>query len=503
MSQDHKKTFVMKFGGSSLGGSKEILQSVSIVKKYSGQSKLIVVCSAMGDTTDRLLKAIDHAKKGDLEKARKTISDIRISIEKAIDQTVDDSGLRQQCAEWAKERFDEIDRVLLGISLLRDLSPRSLDYFLSFGEKLSTSIVTAALSSAGLRTRYLTGGEAGIVTDETFGSAEPVLKVTNEKLKASLLPLIDDSVIPVVTGYIAETLEGHEVITLGRGGSDYTATLIAAAIDADEVLLWTDVDGIMSADPRIIHNARILEQISYLEAMEMSAFGAKAMQPRALEPAARKGIPVRIKNTFNPEVPGTLILSTDDAANGVKTGVKAVGSLTNVGVVNISGTSIVGSPGTAVKIFEILKEHGVGILMMSQSVSENNVSLVIRRNELPKIVRALKKDLLMEDPEVSGSSKNASSRENNTKFSKVDYEDDVSIVAVLGRGMIGTPGIAGRVFSTVAKQGINIRMIAQGSSEINISFVIKDKDRNRAVSALHEEFVEKPLEDKPVLVNKA
>ena len=227
------------------------------------------------------------------------------------------------------------------------------------------------------------------------------------------------------------------------------------------------------------------------------------MQPRALEPAARKGIPVRIKNTFNPEVPGTLILSTDSVANGVKTGVKAVGSLTNVGVVSISGTSIVGSPGTAVKIFEILKEHGVGILMMSQSVSENNVSLVIRRNELPKIVRALKKDLLMEDPEVSGSSKNTFGRESNTKFSKVEYEDDVSIVAVLGRGMIGTPGIAGRVFSTVAKQGINIRMIAQGSSEMNISFVIKDKNRNRAVSALHEEFVEKPLEDKPVLINKA
>ena len=295
--------------------------------------------------------------------------------------------------------------------------------------------------------------------------------------------------------------KGHEVITLGRGGSDYTATLIAAAINADEVLLWTDVDGIMSADPRIIDDARILEQISYLEAMEMSAFGAKAMQPRALEPAARKGIPVRIKNTFNPEVPGTLILSTDNGQNGIKTGVKAVGSLTNVGVVSISGTSIVGSPGTAVKIFEILKEHGVGILMMSQSVSENNVSLVIRRNELPKIVRALKKDLLMEDPEASGSSRNAPG--SNTKFSKVEYEDDVSIVAVLGRGMIGTPGIAGRVFSTVAKQGINIRMIAQGSSEINISFVIKDKDRNRAVSALHEEFIEKPLEDEPVLVNKA
>ncbi|MFI5420903.1 MAG: aspartate kinase, partial [Nitrososphaerales archaeon] len=296
------------------------------------------------------------------------------------------------------------------------------------------------------------------------------------------------------TGYIAETVDTHEIITLGRGGSDYTATLIAAAIGANEVILWTDVDGIMSADPRIIKNARILEQVSYLEAMEMSAFGAKAMQPRALEPAARKGIPVRIKNTFNPTVPGTVIVSTDNTLSEVKTGVKAVGSVTNVGIINISGTSIVGSPGTAVKIFEILKDLGVGIIMMSQSVSENNVSLVIKRTELSKVVRAFKRELLMEDPDVTDKSEGSTrtfsnTGTSNTKFSKLDYEDDVSIVAVLGRGMIGTPGIAGRVFSSVARQGINIRMIAQGSSEINISFVIKDKDRNKAVSALHEEFV--------------
>ncbi len=495
MSQQ-EKIYVMKFGGSSLAGPKEIVQSASIVSEYSkGRSGLIVVCSAMGDTTDHLLKAIDFAKKGNIDNARQLIAEIKNHHQITLEKTVEDVEKRERCTEWISERFDELDKILLGISLLRDLSPRSSDYFLSFGEKLSTNIFDATLQSLGLKTKYLTGGEAGILTDESFGSAEPVAKPTNEKLRTTLLPLLKSDVIPVVTGYIAETLDSHEIITLGRGGSDYTATLIAAAIDANEVLLWSDVDGIMSADPKIIKNAKILEQISYLEAMEMSAFGAKAMQPRALEPAARKGIPVRIKNTFNPKVPGTLILSSDSVVNGVKTGVKAVGSLTNVGVINISGTSIVGSPGTAVKIFEILKELGVGILMMSQSVSENNVSLVIKRNELPKVVRAFRKDLLLEDTDgydTEGAKESHSSRASankNTKFSKLDYEDDVSIVAVLGRGMIGTPGIAGRVFSTVAKQGINIRMIAQGSSEINISFVIKDKDRNKAVAALHEEFV--------------
>ncbi|MDA4131245.1 MAG: aspartate kinase [Thaumarchaeota archaeon] len=493
MSKRGNKTYVMKFGGSSLAGPKEMLQSTSIVKNYSRTSNLIIVCSAMGDTTDHLLKAIDFAKKGDLEKARKITSEIRASHAGAVEQTVADPSMKIECLDHFSERFDELDKVLLGISLLRDLSPRSVDYILSFGERLATTIIHNSLESSGLKSKYLTGGEAGILTDETFGSAEPILKVTNEKLRESLFPLIENGIVPVVTGYIAETLDSHELITLGRGGSDYTATLIAAAIGADEVILWTDVDGIMSADPRIIKNARILEQISYLEAMEMSAFGAKAMQPRALEPAARKGIPVRIKNTFNPDVPGTLILSPETMTNGARTGVKAVGSLTNVGVINISGTSIVGSPGTAVKIFEILKDLGVGILMMSQSVTENNVSLVIKRGELNKVVRAFKRDLLMEDPDIldksDGMGRTFSNRGTNTKFSKLDYEDDVSIVAVLGRGMIGTPGIAGRVFSSVARQGINIRMIAQGSSEINISFVIKDKDRNKAVAALHEEFV--------------
>ena len=498
-----RKIYVMKFGGSSLAGSKEIAQSVSIIKKYAldPSTSVVVVCSAMGDTTDHILKAIDNAKGGNLDASKKVVAEMRASHESAVESTVENAELRKRCSSWLLERFEEFEKVLLGISLLRDLSPRSLDYSLSFGERLSTRIVNDSLASSGLKTKYFTGGEAGILTDETFGSAEPVLKITNEMLRANLLPLIRDGVTPIVTGYIAETVDTREIITLGRGGSDFTATLIASAIGADEVVLWTDVDGIMSADPRIIKKARILERVSYLEAMEMSAFGAKSMQPRALDPAAKSGIPVRIRNTFNPEFPGTLILSAmNGAAKGVETGgVKAVGSLTNVGVVSISGTSIVGSPGTAVKIFEILKELGVGILMMSQSVSENNVSLVIKRAELPKVVKAFRRELLLEEEEEEQQDRNSPAshatitkieqRSNKSKFTKLEFEDDVSIVAVLGRGMIGTPGIAGRVFSTVARQGINIRMIAQGSSEINISFVIKDKDRNKAVSALHEEFV--------------
>lgn len=485
MSERQHKTYVMKFGGSSLAGPKQILQSAALIKKYAADSNLVVVCSAMGDTTDHLLKAIEHAKKGETNQARKVISEVHVSHMAAVSDSIEEERYKDACRDLLTELFDEIDKVLLGISLLKDLSPRSLDYVLSFGERLATNIVSNVLAGMGLKTRYLSGGEAGIMTDESFGSAEPVQSVTNERLRSKLLPLISDGIIPVVTGYIAETLESHEIITLGRGGSDYTATLIAAAIEADEIVLWTDVDGILSADPRIIKEAKILEQITYLEAMEMSAFGAKSMQPRALEPAAKKGIAVRIRNTFKPDCLGTLIVSPSKIANGASSGVKAVGSITNVGAITISGTSIVGSPGTAARIFEILKDLGVPILMMSQSVSENNVSLVVRRDALHRVVRAFKRELLLEDPDSTV--KTSSVR--GAKFNFLDYEDDVTILAVLGRGMIGTPGIAGRVFSTVAKQGVNVRMIAQGSSEINISFVIKDKDRTKAVTALHEEFV--------------
>ena len=490
----------MKFGGSSLKGPKEISQSASIIVSYAKDNACVVICSAQGDTTDHLVKAIDLSKAGRIEEAKKIISEIRYSHELSLDETVGDYALREQTRLWVQERFEEIDRALLGISLLRDLSPRSLDFILSFGERLSTFIMNKVLASSGIRTKCLTGGEAGIAADENFGSAEPVRAATSERLKSNLLPLLEKGITPVVTGYIAETLETHEIITLGRGGSDYTATLIGAAIDADEVVLFTDVDGILTADPNIVKDARIIEQITYLEAMEMSAFGAKAMQPRALEPVAERGIPVRIKNTFRPEKAGTLILSREKIVNGsARNGVKSVGSLSGLAIVGISGQSIVGQPGTAVKIFEILKDLGVGILMMSQSVSETNVSLVIRKGSLPKVLRAFRSLLLLEKGDASekgaSSAPRAGERSSytadgtNPKFSKIDYEDDVSIVAVLGRGMIGTPGIAGRVFSTVARQGINIRMIAQGSSEINISFVIKEKERSKAVIALHEEFV--------------
>jgi aspartate kinase len=492
--------YVMKFGGSSLSGAEQIQRCVSVIEAYSesAQNRLVIVCSAMGDTTDNLQKAVDTAKASDFEKSKGILQEIKRTHVQVIEETIPDASLSKEVANFVDSVLAKLDRTLYGISLLRDVSSRSLDLVLCYGEQLSTMIMSRVLASHGLKTKYLTGGEAGIVTNDAFGSAEPLPALTEENLRKKLIPLLDQGITPVITGFIAETLTGHEMITLGRGGSDYTASLIAAAIGADEVFLWTDVDGILTADPRLVSDAKIVKQVTYLEAMEMSAFGAKSMQPRALDPVALKEIPVRIKNTFNPAYEGTLILSSRRIQNGTQFGIKAIGSLTDVALVGISGASIVGQPGTALTIFEILKDLGVSLLMISQSVSESNVSLVIKKQDLSKVIRTLRQRLLhQEDEEQSGQEPKEMTgplvsswtrSKKNPIFAKIEFEDDVAVIAVLGRGMIGTPGIAGRVFTAVAKQGINIRMIAQGSSEINISFVIKEKDRSKAVVALHNEF---------------
>jgi aspartate kinase len=272
----------------------------------------------------------------------------------------------------------------------------------------------------------------------------------------------------VVTGYIAATQDGV-VTTLGRGGSDYTATLLGAALAADEVWMWTDVDGLMTADPKIIPSAKMLPELSYQEAAEMAIFGAKAMHPRALEPIMKENIPARIRNVFNPENPGTLI-SNEQTAKRADV-VKAIALIRDVAMINVSGAGMVGAPGSYAKIFEVLGKNNINIMMISTAVSEANISLVIRRNLLGRALSTLEIALL-----------------GRGLVSEVTAEDDVCVIAVMGANMKGTLGVASRLFTTVARAGINIRMIAQGSSELNISFVVKEKDGEAAVRAIHKEF---------------
>jgi aspartate kinase len=324
------------------------------------------------------------------------------------------------------------------------------------------------LRDLGVECVRLLGGEAGVITDEVFGEATPLFEASKSRIRSRLNPFLEKQIIPVVTGFIGSTQNG-EITTLGRGGSDLTETLIAAAVKADEVWLWSDVDGIMTADPKIIPNAKTIPQISYAEALEMTAFGAKAIHPRAIEPVAEEGIPVRVKNTFADEKSGTLIAS----ATRLKAGevVKALALVRDVGLITVSGAGMVGKLGTAAKIFDVLSKSGVNILMISQSISESNISVVVRRNLLHKAVTALELALL-----------------GKGVVSEVQSEDDVSVIAAVGAGMQGTPGVAAKIFGAVAELGVNIRMIAQGSSELSISFVVKERDAADALRAIHDKL---------------
>ncbi|MFQ5999180.1 MAG: aspartate kinase [Candidatus Bathyarchaeia archaeon] len=463
------KKIVMKFGGTSVSNSKNIRHIANLIANYVGQGYTIVaVVSALRGVTDKLIEASEQAKNANrhyIQEFRQKIAQKHLT---AARKAVENKAIREEIEQMLKTTIDELEKVLTGIIYVGELTPKSKDYVLSFGERLSTPIVWATLRDLGIKAQYFTGKDVGIVTNSNFGEASPLMNVTKHQVREKIEPLLEKGIVPVVTGYIAATQDGV-ITTLGRGGSDYTATIIGAALDVDEVWIWTDVDGLMTSDPKIVPSAKMMPELSLQEATEMTIFGAKAMHPKALEPAMEENIPVRIRNAFNPENPGTLIVKEQRIKPGDI--VKAITLVKDVALVNVSGAGMVGAPGTAAKVFDVLGRENVNILMISQSVSEANISFIIQRSLLERAVSALEIALL-----------------GRGLIREVTAEDDVCVVAVVGAGMRGTPGVASRIFSAIARRGINIRMIAQGSSELNISFVVKETDGEEAVRTIHEEF---------------
>ena len=459
----------MKFGGTSIATGENIRRAATLVANGAKQgNSVIVVVSALDGTTDELCEAAEHAQKENEAYIRKFTQKLLERHSAVAAKAIENKRIQKEIEQSIKKTIDELEKVLTGISYVGELTPKSRDYVLSFGERLSAPIVCGCLRDLKLESQWFTGKEAGIVTDSDFGEASPLLNVTTHHVKQRIGPLLEKRIIPVVTGYIAATQDGV-VTTLGRGGSDFTATLIGAALNVNEVWIWTDVDGMMTADPKIIPSAKLLSVLSYQEAAEMAIFGAKAMHPRALEPLMRENIPARIRNVFNPKNLGTLIANSQTAQRTDV--VKAIAIIKDVAMINISGAGMVGAPGSYAKIFEVLGKNCINIMMISTAVSEANISLIIRRNLLGRALSTLEIALL------------------GTGFiSEVTAEDDVCVIAAMGANMKGTLGVASRIFTAMAQKGINIRMIAQGSSELNISFVVKEKDGVAAVRAIHGEF---------------
>ncbi|WP_456418330.1 aspartate kinase [Methanocaldococcus infernus] len=464
---------VLKFGGTSVGSGEMIRRVANIIKERKENDQVVAVVSAMSEVTNAL---IDISQKAlnirDLNKIDDFIRFVKKKHYDAINIAIKDERIREHVKKIIDNRIEELEKVLIGVAYLGELSPKSRDYILSFGERLSAPIVAGSLRDLGLKAIALEGGEAGIITDKNFGNA----KVIKLRVKEFLSPLLENDIVPVVTGFIGVTEDG-EITTLGRGGSDYSAALIGYGLDADLIEIWTDVSGVYTTDPKLVKEAKRIPRLSYIEAMELAYFGAKVLHPRTIEPAMEKGIPILVKNTFKPEEEGTIISNDVEYSNNV---VKAITTIKNVALINIFGAGMVGVSGTAARIFKALGEEGVNVILISQGSSETNISIVVSEEDVEKAINSLKREF--------GSFGKRSFLESSI-IRDVEVDHDVSVVSVVGAGMRGAKGIAGEIFTTVSESGANIKMIAQGSSEVNISFVIDKKDLINCVRALHRKFI--------------
>jgi aspartate kinase len=460
---------VMKFGGSLLDNENKLNNVINIIKSYySLDNEIVVIISALHGITDKILDLCNHIKKVNKNSLSLFIKNIEFVHQSLIEKIILDEKEKSKLMQLINNLINEFRDVLLGISILGEVTPKSQDYLLSFGERLSTPIISYALNSAGLKSNYLNGKEVGILTNSHFGDAKPLMDTTKLRIHHKIEPLLREKTIPVVTGFIGCDQNGN-ITTIGRGGSDYTATIIAAGINADEVWLWNDIDGLMTADPKIVKNAIVLEEVSVLEALELSMFGSKYMHPRALEPVMDSKIAVRIRNANNIDHPGTLITQTP-SFNSNKI-VKSITVIRNTALIDVSGGELIGTPGTAAKIFDALAKNRVNIMMISQTPSESSITMVVKKQDIDKAIITLELNFL------------------GKLIKRIDVSENVAVIAVVGLGMRGIKGVAARTFGAVAKRNINVIMITQGSSELNLAFVIEDKNCEEAVNALHQEFI--------------
>jgi bifunctional aspartokinase / homoserine dehydrogenase 1 len=458
----------MKFGGTSVGDVQRLQEVVSIVQAHLA-SRPVLVASAMSGVTNLLLDTAQLAAQRETDRVSANISLLKNKHRETINFLIKDPERKKDLIENHSRIFEELSNLYHGVSLLKELSIRSLDVIASFGEILSCMQIAAILRDNNIPAEFIDSRPL-IRTDAHFGEASVDFTVTNINIKEYLLPRLNKNIVPVVTGFIASTEDGLTT-TLGRSGSDYTGSIVGAALGSEEIWIWTDVDGVMTADPRFVKGAKVLPQISYREAAEMSYFGAKVIHPKTMVPAIETGIPIRIKNTFNPSHPGTIISNTADT-NG--TIVKTVTSIDDLSLVAVEGNGMIGAPGISARIFSALARVQVNVMMISQASSEHNVCMAIPQRDCNKAVAALRAEF---ESDIS-----------RKAIDDIKVQDPVSIVAVVGEGMRGMRGVAGKTFSAVAAADISIVAIAQGSSELNISLVVEQAEAHKAVQAIHDAF---------------
>ncbi len=459
------RTEVHKFGGTSVGSPERIAAVAQLVEQQAQGKHLVVVSSAMTKVTDQLVAAAGAAKTGERERGIDLVHGIRARHREALAAL----GGSDEVAAEIEQLCEEAEYIVRASIYLGEVTSRARDRLFAMGEKLAIRLVALALRKRGVDAIAI-DADTFLETDGSFGEAEPVGSVSDRTTAAALREHLQAGRVPVVTGFVGRAPDGATT-TLGRGGSDYTATLVAAALRADEVTIWTDVDGVFTTDPRIVPEARVLDQLNYREAAEMSFYGAKVLHQRTMIPVSTHGIPVRTRNTMNPSAPGTVV---DGGFTPGSHPVKAITAIRDQSLISVEGKGMAGVPGVAARVFSALAARDISVTMISQSSSESSITFAVPGAQAREATTALKAafrpDLARGDIE------------------EVVRRDGVGLVAAVGLGMANTPGVAARVFGCLAASGANVLAIAQGSSELNISLALQEQHIASGIRALHKEF---------------
>lgn len=462
-----KNLLVMKFGGTSLGSAERMRVAARISAEQRQKRPVVIVVSAMAKITDLLLEATRHAEAGDAAGLKASILHLEGQHE-AVCRDLLPADRQERVLAGIRALIAEFQRVTNGMLILNERPPRSVDEAASIGERLSALLVSAYLESEGTPAVPVNAADI-IVTDAVFGNASPLMQPTREKARQRLLPIIESAALPVVTGFNGGTADGRPT-TLGRGGSDFSASILSSALDASELWIWTDVDGIMTADPRTVPNAVVLPEVTYNEAAELAYNGAKVLHPRTLAPLIDKQIPVWSKNSFAPEKTGTRIVPSIAASNGAR----AVTSLARVALVSLepADAAITGAQVLA-RALDALARANIEVLVLSSSSYRQSFCFLVRSEELTRTNDALEAALALELA--------------HGYVRPIQVDEQVGLLAVVGEGMRGTPGIAGRIFTAISREKVNIIAIAQGASELTIAIVVRRDGLEKAVRAVHEE----------------
>jgi bifunctional aspartokinase / homoserine dehydrogenase 1 len=464
-------TIVMKFGGTSVGSAQAIVQAAELVRLETPRwERLAVVVSAMRGVTDALIEGAITAAQGDDETYRGIVADLRVKHTLAVAEILNDSTSRTALLRAIEAYLDEFAAFCRSIYVLGEVTSRAMDTVSALGERMNARVVAARLEAIGVPARAVDATDL-IVTDRRFQQATPLMDATRVRVSQHLHPLMDQGLVPVITGFVGATEDGITT-TLGRGGSDYSAAILGAALDADEVWTWTDVDGVLTADPRIVPEARIIPELSYTEVAELAYFGAKVLHPKTIRPVVEKGIPLWVKNTFNPTCPGTRVVAEPKSTPGT---VKAVTAIHGLSMVTVEGRGMMGVPGIAARTFSAVASQGANVLMISQASSEQSICFLIPTGDVPDVIVALEQELALEIA--------------RRDIDRVWSMDRVVITSAVGAGMRGTPGVAAGLFNALAAQQINVIAIAQGSSECSISLVVDAEQATQAVRQIHQEVI--------------